>query len=110
MGTLHSAHAHYHRCLLVNEGISAAPMILAKTVGDCSLKLSLRLCEINTSEVETVHSPTQGYLPTDLYNLNSQYGSEGELRACLRTMHDADLKVIADIVINHRCAAAQVQT
>jgi len=49
----------------------------------------------------------QGYLPTDLYNLNSQYGSEGELRACLRTMHDADLKVIADIVINHRCAAAQ---
>jgi len=51
----------------------------------------------------------QGYLPTDLYNLNSQYGSEGELRSCVRTMHDANLKVIADIVINHRCAAAQVQ-
>lgn len=54
--------------------------------------------------------PLQGYLPTDLYNLNSQYGSEGELRACLRTMHDANLKAIADIVINHRCAAAQVLT
>ena len=35
----------------------------------------------------------QGYLPTDLYNLNSQYGSEGELRACVAALHDADMKV-----------------
>lgn len=50
----------------------------------------------------------QGYLPTDLYNLNSQYGSESELRDCIAALHEAELKVLADIVINHRCAATQV--
>lgn len=51
----------------------------------------------------------QGYLPTDLYNLNSKYGTEAELRECITTLHEAGLKVIADIVINHRCAATQVR-
>lgn len=50
----------------------------------------------------------QGYLPRDLYTLNSAYGTEGELRECLRTLHDCNLKAIADIVINHRCAHFQV--
>ena len=50
----------------------------------------------------------QGYLPRDLYNLNSAYGSEGELRECLHTLHECNLKAIADIVINHRCAHFQV--
>ena len=50
----------------------------------------------------------QGYLPTDLYNLTSQYGSEAELRECISALHAAGLKVLADIVINHRCAATQV--
>jgi maltooligosyltrehalose synthase len=50
----------------------------------------------------------QGYLPTDLYNLSSQYGSEAELRECISALHAAGLKVLADIVINHRCAATQV--
>jgi maltooligosyltrehalose synthase len=50
----------------------------------------------------------QGYLPTDLYNLTSQYGSEAELRECISALHAAGLKVLADIVINHRCASTQV--
>lgn len=49
----------------------------------------------------------QGYLPTDLYNLNSKYGAEEELRDCINKLHEAGLKAIADIVINHRCAATQ---
>ena len=48
------------------------------------------------------------YLPTDLYNLNSSYGTEAELRQAIQAFHDVDIKVIADIVINHRCAATQV--
>ena len=50
----------------------------------------------------------QGYLPRDLYNLTSCYGSEGELRDCISVLHENDLKVIADIVVNHRCAHTQV--
>ena len=50
----------------------------------------------------------QGYLPRDLYCLDSQYGTEAELRDLLSVMHENGLKAIADIVINHRCAHFQV--
>ena len=50
----------------------------------------------------------QGYLPRDLWSLNSAYGSEGELRELLRELKDHELKAVADIVINHRCAHFQV--
>eukprot|EP00891_Asterochloris_glomerata_P008154 jgi/Astpho2/8154/e_gw1.00120.89.1_t len=49
----------------------------------------------------------QGYMPTDLYNLNSRYGSEDELRRCVVKLQQAGLKVLADVVINHRCAQGQ---
>jgi alpha-amylase len=51
----------------------------------------------------------QGYLPRDLYQLNSAYGTENELRDCLKELKRWNLKVIADIVINHRCAHTQVR-
>jgi alpha-amylase len=49
----------------------------------------------------------QGYLPRDLYNLNSAYGNESELRELIQTCHEHNIKVIADIVVNHRCATYQ---
>ena len=51
----------------------------------------------------------QGYLPRDLYELNSEYGTEAELRDCIKELQRWNLKVIADIVINHRCAHKQVR-
>lgn len=49
----------------------------------------------------------QGYLPRDLYVLDSRYGSEASLRECISDLHELNFKVIADIVINHRCAHKQ---
>ena len=49
----------------------------------------------------------QGYLPRDLYCLDSNYGSEADLRDLLREMKERKLIRIADIVINHRCAHFQ---
>ncbi|KAK4347809.1 hypothetical protein RND71_034148 [Anisodus tanguticus] len=49
----------------------------------------------------------QGYMPSDLYNLNSAYGSLEELRSCIEEMHHQDLLALGDIVLNHRCAHKQ---
>ncbi|KAK9908484.1 hypothetical protein WJX75_008568 [Coccomyxa subellipsoidea] len=49
----------------------------------------------------------QGYMPLDLYNLNSRYGSEDELRRCVAKLQSAGLKVLGDCVLNHRCASHQ---
>ena len=49
----------------------------------------------------------QGYLPRDLYNLNSEYGSSEQLRDLISTIHEHGMHACADIVINHRCATDQ---
>ncbi|PSC70086.1 alpha amylase domain [Micractinium conductrix] len=49
----------------------------------------------------------QGYMPRDLYNLNSRYGSEGDLIHCVRTLQARGIKVLGDAVLNHRCATHQ---
>lgn len=43
-----------------------------------------------------------GYLPRQLYVLNSKYGTEQQLRDAIAALKANNLKVIADIVINHR--------
>lgn len=49
----------------------------------------------------------QGYLPTLLYDLNSAYGTEAELKQLVAELHSKNMRVMADIVINHRCADQQ---
>ncbi|XP_015689737.2 alpha-amylase 3, chloroplastic [Oryza brachyantha] len=49
----------------------------------------------------------EGYMPRDLYNLNSRYGTMEELREVVKTFHEAGMKVLGDAVLNHRCAQFQ---
>lgn len=51
----------------------------------------------------------QGYLPNQLYDLDSRYGSFEALVALNSALLEAGVRPLADIVINHRCADAQDQ-
>lgn len=51
----------------------------------------------------------EGYMPGDLYNLNSRYGSMEELKTLVKRFHGAGIKVLGDVVLNHRCAQYQNQ-
>lgn len=49
----------------------------------------------------------EGYLPGQLYDLNSAYGSPRELKECVESLKRAGVRAQADVVINHRCADKQ---
>ncbi|CAJ2656874.1 unnamed protein product [Trifolium pratense] len=51
----------------------------------------------------------EGYMPRDLYNLNSRYGNIEELKDVVKTFHKFGIKVLGDAVLNHRCAQHQNQ-
>ncbi|MBA0855881.1 hypothetical protein Goshw_020522 [Gossypium schwendimanii] len=51
----------------------------------------------------------EGYMPKDLYNLNSRYGTIDELKDLVKSLHGVGLKVLGDVVLNHRCAHYQNQ-
>ena len=50
---------------------------------------------------------TQGYLPGQLYKLDSSYGNKEQLTELTTALKAAGLRPVADIVINHRCADQQ---
>lgn len=43
----------------------------------------------------------QGYLPRVLYDFDTEYGTENQLKAAIQAISPA--KALADVVINHRC-------
>ncbi|KAG5604180.1 hypothetical protein H5410_025672 [Solanum commersonii] len=51
----------------------------------------------------------EGYMPRDLYNLNSRYGSFDELKVTVKKFHEVGIKVLGDVVLNHRCASERNQ-
>ncbi|GMH01691.1 hypothetical protein Nepgr_003530 [Nepenthes gracilis] len=51
----------------------------------------------------------EGYMPKDLYNLNSRYGTVDELKNVVKRFHEVGMKVLGDVVLNHRCAHYQNQ-
>ncbi len=42
------------------------------------------------------------YYPNQWYNLDSQWGKKDELVRAVKAMHSAGVKVVADVVLNHR--------
>ncbi|KAG6405866.1 hypothetical protein SASPL_133460 [Salvia splendens] len=78
------------------------------------LDLAPKAADLSRSGITAVWFPPptesvapQGYMPSDLYNLNSAYGSEEELKHCIEEMRNHDLLTLGDVVLNHRCAQKQ---
>nr|AIU94748.1 alpha-amylase [Morus alba var. multicaulis] len=78
------------------------------------LELAAKAADLSQSGATAVWLPpptksvaAQGYMPTDLYNLNSEYGTEEELKYCIEEMHSHDILALGDVVLNHRCAEKQ---
>lgn len=46
-------------------------------------------------------------MPKDYFNFNSAYGSEHDLRQAIGQLHGQNVTVLADVVLNHRCADMQ---
>ncbi|XP_019170778.1 PREDICTED: alpha-amylase 3, chloroplastic isoform X1 [Ipomoea nil] len=51
----------------------------------------------------------EGYMPKDLYNLNSRYGTIDELKVIVKRFHEVGIQVLGDVVLNHRCASSRNQ-
>lgn len=45
---------------------------------------------------------SRGFLPIEYYNLETSYGSSGDLKNLVHDLHGRNVRVIADLVINHR--------
>lgn len=65
---------------------------------EMEIRTPMRLCYILR---------VQGYLPGQLYNLDSKFGNQEELKALCAALKEAGVRPVCDIVINHRCADAQ---
>lgn len=48
----------------------------------------------------------EGYLPRELYDVNTPYGTQAQLQSCINTLHANGVKALADIVINHRVGSS----
>ncbi|KAH8949300.1 hypothetical protein BDL97_10G025000 [Sphagnum fallax] len=81
---------------------------------DWWLELAPKAADLSQCGITTVWLPPpthsvapQGYMPGDLYNMNSAYGTEDELKQCITEMHNHNILVLGDVVLNHRCAQKQ---
>jgi len=49
----------------------------------------------------------EGYLPQDLYSLDSKFGTTAELKELVGRLRGLGMLPVADAVLNHRCASQQ---
>ena len=71
--------------------------------------VNAKVAEMKAAGINTVWLPPpgksaayEGYLPNEYYNLNTRYGTEAQLKTLIAKFHTNGMKVLADIVINHR--------
>src|SRR3989339_2130545 len=53
-----------------------------------------------------VAASDEGYLPTKWYQQDSQYGAKDRLISAVSALHNCGVKVIADVILNHRLGSS----
>ncbi len=68
-----------------------------------------KAADLDAAQIDLVWFPPvsdaaapQGYLPRELYKLDSEYGTQAELVDAISSLNNRGIKAVADIVINHR--------
>jgi alpha-amylase len=64
-------------------------------------------CTMHISDSRGLTCSFAGYLPQNLYCLDSCYGSMSELKSLLYKMNEHNIRAMADVVINHRIGTTQ---
>lgn len=71
--------------------------------------VSANAADLGASGIDMIWMPppsnaasAEGYLPRELYDLNTNYGTQAQLQSCINALHGQGIEVLADIVINHR--------
>jgi len=82
--------------------------------GSCNISpwwnvLDSKSAEIAKAQIDIVWFPPsedslsdEGYLPRRLYVQDSKYGTVNQLKNAINSMHSYGIKVLADVVLNHR--------
>ena len=68
-------------------------------------EMARRAPEMGKAGIRVVWFPPPSvgsYYPSQLYNLNGQWGTEAQLRQAIAAMHKAGIIVLADAILNHR--------
>lgn len=78
--------------------------------------LNSKVSDISLSGIDVVWLPPasksadcQGFRPTEYYNINNSYGSQAQLQTLISSFHSKNIKVLADIVVNHREGSGSCQ-
>lgn len=77
-----------------NLNVVILSLAITKCIDTCLKFLYLDFVPVSCKQYTNIGKQCfAGYMPSDLYNLNSAYGSVDELKHCIEEMHNQDLLV-----------------
>ncbi|HMG82995.1 MAG TPA: Ig-like domain-containing protein [Ferruginibacter sp.] len=81
----------------------------SSSTGNWYQTVSTEISDIQAAKINAIWLPPpsdagsdQGYIPRQYYLLDTKYGTQAQLQSLITSLHNSNIKALADIVINHR--------